>query len=243
MFQQEILFELNKVRALKAHYITFSGALAITVLATFSLWSGRSSEEVILATALLSSGFMSALIWPVMAAVLASRMVDIEFAHRGWLFLVTSGCSVRSIIGAKALVGMILLALSIALQAVFTFAICIALGATNIDGVRWVGFFILLWAITTVFFLFLMLAACAVESQIVVLLSGVVSAFVAVFCFLVSTPIFYFFPWAYYSLILPVRQWETTIIPNHVNLPAIAGFILVSILIWVVCLNKLRIWR
>lgn len=235
--------ELAKARSTKLSLISISGGIAIAVLATFSLWSGSVDGAYrTYPSVLLSSAFFSALVWPIIAAVIASRLADIEFSNRGWLFMVTSGSSVRTLLSAKGLVGARALALGVLTQSLITALICALVRLNEPIVGPWALYFCCMWATTTVFFLAALLLACAVESQIATLIFGISSAFICVFAFLLPSHFFRFTPFGYYALPLPFTQSEGSITPTEVHYLPFFIFLIISALVWQICSRQLKIW-
>lgn len=238
-----ISHELSKARATKVPFISISAGIAIAVLATFSLWAGSGDSTYRTYPAvLLSSAFFSALIWPIIGAVIASRLADIEFSNRGWLFMVTSGSSVRTLLSAKALVGARALALGVLTQSLITALICTLVHVNQAIPGPWALYFCCMWATTTVFFLAALLLACAAESQLATLIFGISSAFICVFAFLLPTHFFRFTPFGYYALPLPFTQSEGSITATEVHYLPFFIFLLISAILWQVGSRQLKIW-
>ncbi len=245
---QELWLDFYKAKTIRAALITLFGGMIIAVLSTFSLWTKNSIETSGSGypAVLLSCGFFSALIWPIVVSVLSSRQADIEFSNRGWLFLVTAGCSVKGMIRAKGIVGCIYIAVGVICQLILTFAIC---KITNVPGnieKTWFTFHLLLWVVTCVFFLIVLLVSCAFENQIIPIILGMVNAFIALFCFLMRAALsstLYVLPWGYYSVIVPLQQVGDSIISQPINYLAIVLFCCIGYLLWLLLSNRIRIWK
>lgn len=236
--------ELAKARVSKLTLICTSGGIAISVLATFSLWAGNATSGIYSYPAVLvASAFSGALVWPIIAAVIASRLADIEFTNRGWLLMVTSGSTVRKLLSNKAIVGMRSLAIGVLTQSLLTALICTIAHVQDPVLGQWALYFCCMWLTTVVLFLASLLLACAAESQIVTLIFGIASAFISTFAFLLPSRFFEFTPWGYYALTLPFAQNGRTIEASSVNYLPLLALLIVTVIVWQVGSRQLKIWR
>lgn len=234
--------ELGKARASKLFVVAFLGAVVVSVLSTYSLWQSPNTAVKSFGPVLISEAFFSAIIWPIVAAGLASRQAEIEYQHRGWILNVMSGLKISDILHVKAAIGSTLIFIAVVLQAAVITTISKVNGVQG-DQNGWLAYHLLLWIVLTVFYGFFLLVACAIEKQIFALVAGVVSAFIAVFCFLVDIALKYILPWAYFGMILPYKQEGTSAVPVNINYLPICGFILMGVVAWFVLVRRIRIWR
>ncbi|MBP3089369.1 hypothetical protein EML15_09480 [Corynebacterium sp. sy017] len=242
MLGQYFFIELGKARANRLFVIALLGAVVVSVLSTYSLWQSSDVGANGFGSVLVSEAFFSAIIWPIIASGLASRQAEIEYQHRGWILNAMSGLKISDVLHIKAAIGSMLILLAVVVQAGLITVISKVNGIHgNQDG--WFVYHLLLWFVLTVFYAFFLLVACALEKQIFALVSGVVSAFIAVFCFLVDITLKHILPWAYFAMILPFKQEGRSVVPVSIEYLPVCGFIFVGIAIWLLLVQRVRIWR
>lgn len=242
MLGQYFFIELGKARASRLFIIALLGAVVVSALSTYSLWQSSDVGANGYGPVLISEAFFSAIIWPIIASGLASRQAEIEHRHRGWILNVMSGLRITDVLYIKAALGSMLILMAVLVQAGLTTVIC---KINNIQGNQdgWFIYHLLLWFVLILFYAFFLLVACAFEKQIFALISGVVSAFIAVFCFLADIGLKYILPWAYFAMILPFKQEGESVVSSSIEYLPVCVFIVGGIIAWVLLVQRIRIWR
>lgn len=234
--------EAKKVRATRLLIIIVLGAVAVSALSTYSLWQNSGAAGRQYGPVLISEAFFSALIWPIVVSALASRQAEIEYQNRGWILNVMAGVNVPDILYVKSIIGSALISVAVLLQAVLVTVIGKINGIQgDLDG--WLAYHLLLWATLTIFYGSFLLIACAFKNQILVLVTGVVSSFIAVFCFLTDFALNYILPWSYFAMILPYRQEGASAVASDLEYVPIFGFLFMSAAAWFALVRRIRIWR
>lgn len=234
--------EVKKARATRLFIIIVLGAVAVSGLSTYSLWQSSVAGGRQYGAVLISEAFFSALIWPIVVSALASRQVEIEYQNRGWILNVMAGVKISDILCVKSMIGSALIFVAVLLQAV------LVIGIGKINGIQgdldgWLAYHLLLWVTLAIFYGFFLLIACASNNLILVLVAGVVSSFIGVFCFLADVALNYILPWAYFAMILPYRQEGASVVASNLEYVPICGFVFMSAAAWFVLVRRIRIWR
>ncbi|GAA3161571.1 ABC transporter permease [Nonomuraea salmonea] len=201
-----IRLEFRKMRRLRTAPTLIVLVIAVVALSSASLFSGDPAAMP-WASLLLSYTFMAAMTSPLLAAVLASRLTDIEHAGVGWTLAATAGHSPGALCRAKlAALGLVLLP-AVAAQSL------LVVGAGLVAGIRgpldlgpWLGYTVLLFLVDLAFVALHVWLAAVVENQLVSVGVGLLGAFLAVFSLLAPGPFARFVPWGYYAVISYATQ-------------------------------------
>lgn len=180
------------------------------------------------------------LVTPLLIAVLASRLVDMEHQSNGWLFSAGSG------LGAGVLCRSKLVALG-ALVALATLLECaLAVGVGKLYGVPgmppagpWVGYVLCALAVNGVVLACHILLATTVENQLVGLGIGLLGTLVAVFAIGWPAVAAHLTPWGYYALAAPVDYQGPNLVEVPVAYPSIAALVVVGVVCFAVVTARL----
>lgn len=202
--------ELAKARRLRLPLI--AAALVLVALG-LSLPIGSSARAALTGPddpwpqLLLGTSIAAALVSPLLTAVLASRLTDVEHTGGGWTMAAASGLAPGRLCRAKtiALVGP--LTAVVALQVGGVLLASRALGATApVSAAHWGGYAACLLAVDTVSCGWHVLLAARVENQIVTVGVGFLGSFISLFCLLMPPWLCRLVPWGYWALITPAAQ-------------------------------------
>ncbi|WP_204519768.1 ABC transporter permease [Actinomyces procaprae] len=159
---------------------------------------------------LLQYALINALFSPILVAVLASRLTDIEHACGGWYLSATAGLTPGRLCRAK------LAALALVLVPTLALQTGLLVGATVMAGTT-VPLSTGVWAAYTAGLIAVDLAMCALhillaavlDNQILCVGAGMLGAFIAVYLFLAPPWLARLLPWGYWALICPISQTGT----------------------------------
>ncbi|WP_231443167.1 ABC transporter permease [Brevibacterium zhoupengii] len=146
-------------------------------------------------------GLSVSLISPLIIAVLASRLVDIEHAGNGWLLSSTACETPGSLCRAKfASLGLIVTAATV-LQSLLLIGMGLSIGITSpFPGEHWLVFTCAAVTINLCVLAFQIVLSATVENQIVCLGVAVLGVFIAVFAPALPGLLQLITPWGYYEL-------------------------------------------
>lgn len=171
----------------------------------FTLGSGARSQLDDPWKAVLADLAMAAsLVTPLLLAVIASRLVEIEHSGNGWTASSTSGVTPGRLCRAKfAALGLLVASTTVAWGALLIgFGEVAGIAAPAPTG-RWIGYIATLVVINLVVLAFQILLSAHVENQLVALGVGVVGTFFAIFGSILPAWISHLVPWGYYALTTP----------------------------------------
>ena len=156
---------------------------------------------------LLSTSMAAALVSPVLTAVLASRLTEVEHTGGGWMMAAATGLTPGRLCRAKAVALSGVLAVAVTVQVGAEVLVARLLGAsTDLSVPHWLGYSLLLVAVDVVSCAWHVLLAARVENQIVTVGVGFLGSFVALFSLLMPPALTRVVPWGYWALITPARQ-------------------------------------
>lgn len=199
--------EFAKMRHLHIAPIATLFLVAVTAMTLFySLSSGigehlDSQDAHVWKMLFAGAGMATSLIAPVLIAVIASRLVEIEHTGNGWLSSETAGLSPGTLCRAKffSLAAPIAAATMLSCAAIGGSGVMLGISASMPLG-RWLAYAAALTVINLSVLAFHILLSARVENQLVCVSIGLLGVFVAVFGEIIPTPIAHLIPWAYYSL-------------------------------------------
>ena len=205
-----VRLELAKARRLRMPLI--AGALLLVALG-LSVPIGASARAALTGPAdpwpqlLLRTSMAAALMSPLLTAVLASRLTDVEHTGGGWTMAAASGLTPGRLCRAKTLALCVPLAAVVAVQVGGVILASRALGATApVSAAHWAGYAIALLAVDAVSCGWHVLLAARVENQIVTVGVGFLGSFASLFCLLMPPWLCRLVPWGYWALITPAAQ-------------------------------------
>ncbi|WJY94522.1 ABC-2 family transporter protein [Corynebacterium felinum] len=238
-----LVTEVVKTKKLRLYILSLSIALVIAILSTFSLLSGsipidNLSTPFAWHSVLLSITFFGALVWPVFTAVVASKQVENEFDHKGWFLLAMSGISPLRAVNAKVIVAIGYLVLAATTQLVCAIVIGKICGITAPIGSEWWLYYSAILIVGIVFYLFSCVVAIASKNQVFTIVFGMINSFLAAAFMLVSLPLSYLFPWAYFAYTSPVRMVDGSVVLVQTNWMHVFFFVLFSFFIAYILILK-----
>ncbi|MDO5077960.1 ABC transporter permease [Corynebacterium sp.] len=194
-----VQLEWFKMRRLRLPLIMLSPLVAGFLLASVFF---RGDNEKFWPDYMLDIGFSLALTFPIMVAVVASRVTDMENSGGGWLAAASLGATPGQLCRAK----MIALAPLVIVATTLTMAALLALGAANgLGPLTNLGNWAMLWIGLCVVNLWLVamhiLLSARVENQVAGLGVGVLGSFIGAFSFLMPVDglAVNLLPWSYYA--------------------------------------------
>lgn len=146
-------------------------------------------------------GLSVSLISPLIIAVLASRLVEIEHAGNGWLLSSTAGATPGTLCRAKfASLGVIVTTATV-LQSLLLIGLGLGIGITSrFPAEHWIFFTIAAVTINLSVLAFHIVLSAKVENQIVCLGVAVIGVFIAIFASALPDWLQPLTPWGYYEL-------------------------------------------
>lgn len=197
--------ELAKLRHLGVGLIAalmVLGTAALTLLST--LTSAEFADPATRSWDVPLAGLSLAvpLVSPLLIALVASRMVDVEHQGGGWLLSSTSGTTPGTLCRAKLLTGGAVVALATVLAhlSVWVLGRLVGIGAPVPAG-PWLGFAGTSLAVHLVVLALHVVLSAALDNQLVALGSGLLGTVVAVFGTGFPSWLAHATPWGYYSLV------------------------------------------
>jgi len=224
--------EFRKMRRLRALPIVLVMVVAVAALSSASLFadSTRAGFDDPAARPwaglLLSYTLMAAMTSPILAAVLASRQIDIEHAGTGWTLASTAGFTPGTLCRAKlaALSGILLPAVLIQTLLVVGGGMLAGI-RIPLDAGRWIGYTLLLFLVDVALVAVHIWLAATVENQLVSVGVGMLGAFLAVFTLVAPGAAFWIVPWGAYAQISHVAQAAGAVGYVTPPYPSIIGFL------------------
>ena len=233
-----IFVEFYKTRR-RYLWVVVGGLLFVQIL--WSLWGISRFDEHDLEQGwlfyLYQFPLLNSIMMPVIVAVLASRMSDIE--HKGETFraletILSSG----TLINAKLACGLIYLLVTVFFQVVAILFIGITVGFTGqIPFDAFALYFLFTVVIGLAIFLFQLILSMLIPNQMVSLAVGVMGSFIALFSLYFPQGVQKFYIWGYYGVMMFVgMDWDraTRITDFHWVPVDWAGFLLLLIHILVI---------
>ncbi|MEV4569434.1 ABC transporter permease [Nonomuraea sp. NPDC049419] len=234
-----IRLELRKMRRLRTTPILIVLVVAVVALSSASQFSGtaRASFDdpaaMPWASLLLSYTFMAAMTSPLLTAVLASRLTDIEHAGVGWTLAATAGRSPGALCRAKLAALALVLLPAVAAQSLLVIGVGLVAGIrVPLDAGPWLGYTALLFLMDVAFVALHVWLAAVVENQLVSVGVGLLGAFLAVFCLLAPGLFARLVPWGYYAVISYATQRGGDVVYASPPYAWIAAFLLLAALVF-----------
>lgn len=177
---------------------------------------------------------------PLLAAVLASRLVDVEHQGNGWLMAATLGQSKGRLCLTK------ILALAPVVAATTAFELGGLVAASRFVGARlplptgtWLWYAFASFAITLALLAGHIWLSARVENQLTGLAVGVLGAFAGVFSMLMPSWLAHILPWGYYAVASAYRMSGLGYEATPIDWPAVTLFLLVLSALVAVGLRRL----
>lgn len=177
----------------------------------------------------IGSGFSLAA--PLLLAVMASRLVDVEHLAGGWIAASTSGVTPGELCRAKLLT----LGLLVALVTIATSALFLAIG--EIVGIeapwparRWLGQTLCLTVVNVAVLALHVVLAARVENQLIGIGLGLIGPVLALISTSLPTGLSHLFPWGYYGLSAAAGYVDGELAGFSPGYPSVAGLELVAVL-------------
>ena len=177
---------------------------------------------------LLSVSVATALVSPILTAVLASRLTDVEHTAGGWNLAAAGGLTPGRLCRSKTVVLMIVIVPVAACQVGIPVLVAGRLGAVGSPQPGpWTGYLLSLLALDLAFCALHVLLAAWVENQIICVGAGFLGSFISLFCLLAPPWLARVLPWGYWAMITPVQQSEAdgVMVYASVDWPWVAGFL------------------
>lgn len=205
--------ELTKMRHLRT-WPTATMILLASLALTVPL-SASARDRIVHATTdpwpglLLSEAMAAALVSPILASVLASRLVDIEHTGGGWNLTGTTGLTPGRLCRAKLVALTGVLVPVVGLEIAVPVLVAHAMGATwSLDPAPWALYAISLLALDVVACGLHILLAALVDNQVVCIGTGFLGSFIALYGLLMPPWLARLVPWGYWAVITPASQTD-----------------------------------
>lgn len=230
-----VRLEYAKSRRRKLGVVGLVVVAAAVLFASAGLFTASSQKSFVDPTAtpwlqlLLTVALVTALTSPLLVAILASRMVDIEHGSGGWILARMTGCRRGDLCRVKVLALAPLLAVLVAAQFVVQVLIGRAAGIqTPPDLGRWAGYAVSVFLVGLALLGLHVCLAAWTENQLLGLGVGVVGSFVGLFSLFMPPFAAKLLPWGYYAVTCPVAMIDNQkLVAAQPDLVAFADFLLV----------------
>lgn len=214
-----VMVEFSKLRRLRLPLLMGVLGGAVVLFSCLNLFAGSTQElfddpgAQVWEQHLIGYIMASGLLLPIMAAVVASRIVDIEHTGNGWLLAAGAGQRPGMVCRAKLAV----LAPIILVQTLLQFAAVLIvpklLGLATAPGWgEWTPFLIGSFGTTMALVALHVIVAARIESQLVGLALGVIGGFIGVFSMLMPPWLAALTPWGYYAVLSPYTFGEDGVV-------------------------------
>ena len=153
------------------------------------------------ATILYNFPMLNAMMTPVIAAVVASRMADIE--HKGQtLKLLETVQSTGALFDAKFLCGAVYMTLFVAAQAAVIIGFGMVNGFAGAPPIDKIGeYFAATWLTTITILLLQLVLSLLIQNQMIGMIIGLIGSFIGLFSLFFPPSFQKFFVWAYYAVL------------------------------------------
>ncbi len=231
--------EFFKLRHLKVWIIPVLMTFGVVAMSLFrALASGAlSNPETLWKLLLASMSFAIALVYPLLIAVLSSRVVDAEHKATGWLLFASSGTLPGTLLRRKLLTTGTLLFIATLTTSFFLAIFGFSTGAgSSFPTSIWLGFTAAALVVSFVVLATQLFLSALIDNQLVCLAIGVGGLFLAIFGQAFPTWLNHLTPWGYFSLIRPADYQGLELV--YFDFPLISMLILTAsagILIPAVC--------
>lgn len=222
--------EFAKMRHLHTGWVAAAMTLATTVLALYTIVSipDLSMEDVGAWHAMLAGLSLGIpLVSPLLLAVLASRLVDIEHQGNGWLMQSTAGQTPGAMCRAKlAALGLVVAASTLGTGVLVLLVGKLLAGITApVPLGRFALFIGCMLLINLALLALQILLSAKIDNQLVSLGVGAFGSIAAVFSQGLSPLISHFTPWGYYALAKAADLQGDSFVTQHIWTPSITGFV------------------
>ncbi|SHE24580.1 Hypothetical protein ACGLYG10_0786 [Actinomyces glycerinitolerans] len=230
-FRVAVRMELAKLRRLRTTpIVTVLGVTAVAFAAPLSASSRAGLNDPAAHPwegILLQYALINALFSPILVAVLASRLTDIEHASGGWYLSATAGLTPGRLCRAKFATLALVLVPTLALQTLaLILAACTAGATVPLPIGIWAGYTALLIGVDLAMCALHVLLAAVLDNQLACVGLGLVGAFIGVYMFLAPAWLARLLPWGYWAMICPISQVGTgDVMVARPPLGWIAGFL------------------
>ncbi|WP_022868623.1 ABC transporter permease [Schaalia vaccimaxillae] len=206
-FATAVCLEIKKMRRLWVWPIALALVGAGLALSAPSSQSTVAKAEDPWPSLLLVITLTTAIISPILVAVLASRLTEVEHVSGGWTMSAAAGlapgrlCRAKLVALSSILIPVVILTVGVPMLTLH------ALGpAAEPNFNAWGGYALALLCIDLVACGLHILVSAIVENQIVGIGVGFLGSFIAVFSLLLPPWLARLIPWGYWALITPVMQ-------------------------------------
>ncbi|MCI7456309.1 ABC transporter permease [Actinomyces urogenitalis] len=192
---------------------------------------------------LLAISMAVALVSPILTAVLASRLVDVEHTGGGWNLAAASGLSPGSLCRAKVAALTLVIAPVSACQVGLPALAACQLGAVGSPRPSaWSGYLLSLLALDLAWCALHVLLATWVDNQIICVGAGFLGSFVSLFCLLAPPWAVRLLPWGYWAMVTPVQQSGEDGVTAYasVDWPWVAGFLVLVAAVFLAATARLN---
>lgn len=203
-----VLLEFRKMHRLRLAPIAIVMVVAVAALSSAGLFA--SSTRALFADPsadpwaglLLSYTMMAAMTSPLLTAVLASRLTEIEHTGNGWILTHAAGLSPGALCRAKLAALGAVLVLVVAAQTALVFGAGLLAGIdTKIIAAPWAGYALCLFLVDMAFLALHIWLAARVENQLITMGVGLLGSFIGVFALLMPPWLAQLLPWGYFAVI------------------------------------------
>lgn len=203
---------VEKTKSTHLHTWTIAAAMVLGVSgltlfrgAASGVFAGQGDNlDYVWQLLLASMSFAVALIYPVLLAVLASRVVDIEHRGQGWIMSATSSVTPGTLLRAKLIYhGRMITGATLAISAIIAATGLVSGASSTFPAGLWAIYTVVTIVVSLAVFATHLVVSSTIDNQLVCLAIGVGGLFLAVFGQALPGWLNHITPWGYFTLIRP----------------------------------------
>ena len=205
---------INEIAKMKRRHIGLVASILILSVAGMSLMGAASGGTDILTWQALLAGTSLAfpMTCPLLIAVIASRIVDMEHEGNGWLAGLSGGIGTGQVCRAKMVAAGLVVTLTTIVASALLVTLGTLLGTDSLPVELWVGHTCAILSINLVVLGAHILLSARVENQLVALCLGVVGTIIAAVSSGLPNWLAALTPWGYYSLAAAADYRDTGLV-------------------------------
>lgn len=219
--------EYAKMRHLRVGLLAVVMVLGIAGLSLVSTAASGADTRDLWATALAGLGLSTAMVSPLLIAVIASRTMEIEHQSNGWLMSMTAGSSRGRLCRAKLVSTGLVVAVATTAASLLVLAAGSLLGAvTAMPTGLWVGYTLSAVVVNLVVLALHLIVSARVENQLLPLGLGILGTVVALSAGAFPAWLAHLTPWGYYALIEAAEYQGdrvVTLSPSYLSVAVLAA--------------------
>ena len=233
---------INEIAKMKRRHIGLVALILILSVAGMSLMGAASSRADILTWPALLAGTSLAfpMACPLLIAVIASRIVDMEHEGNGWLASQSGGIGTGQVCRAKMVAAGLVVTLTTMAASALLVTLGTLLGADSLPVKLWLGHTCAILSINLVVLGAQILLSARVENQLVALCLGVVGTIIAAVSSRLPNWLAALTPWGYYSLAAAADYRDTGLVTLTPAYGPIATLTIIAAIAFITLTHRLN---